>query len=110
MQTTMLILKVDGTELSVTIDMDKKPTLTEIWAALKPYLDGAAPEHINVKVDSGYTDMFVDDDGLGKRLPRNEKATAIYRRNWLEKYPQTNPERMPYIAGPAVVFSRRVWF
>ena len=59
---------------------------------------------------NAYTDMFVDEDGFTKNLPRNEKATAIYRNNWLTQYPNTDPEMMAFIVGPAVVFSDRVWY
>ena len=45
-----------------------------------------------------------------KNLPRNEKATAIYRNNWLTQHPNTDPEMMAFIVGPAVVFSDRVWY
>ena len=62
------------------------------------------------KVGKPVADMFVDEDGLTKRLPRNKKATAIYRNNWLTQHPNTDPESMACIVGPAVVFSARVWY
>jgi hypothetical protein len=54
--------------------------------------------------------MFVDEMGLPKNLPRNEKATEIYRNNWLTQHPGADPDSLPHIAGTAVIFSRRVWF
>lgn len=58
-----------------------------------------------------YLDMFIDEDGHSRDRPRrNEKATAIYRANWLRQHPSTDPETLPWIAGPAVLFDKRVWF
>jgi hypothetical protein len=54
--------------------------------------------------------MFVDEDGHGRERPRNEAATTIYRANWLRQHPGVDPETLPWIAGPAVLFDRRVWF
>lgn len=56
------------------------------------------------------TDMFVDEMGLIDGLPRNDRATRIYRANWLTQHPETPPEGLSYIAGPAILFHRRVWF
>ena len=110
MKTTITILFADGREETKEIDMAEHPTLREIENVLTPYFDGAYIEHVNVLTDNGYSDMFVDEDGFMKTLPRNEKATTIYRSNWLEQHPQVNPESMNHIVGTAVVFSRRVWF
>ena len=77
---------------------------------MAPYFPNAYTEYVNVLVGSRYTDMFVDEDGLTKRLLRNEKATAIYRNNWLTKYPNTDLETLAFIVGPAVVFSDRVGY
>lgn len=52
--------------------------------------------------------MFVDEMGALKRLPRNDAATKIYRNSFLSKRPDDDPEKLPLIAGPAVVFLRRV--
>ncbi len=59
-------------------------------------------------------DMFVSEYGRLQMpgrgpLPRNERATAIYRTLALVQAPATDPERLPWIAGPAVLFERRVW-
>ena len=56
-----------------------------------------------------WTDMFVDEMGALRRLPRNDAATRIYRNGFLSKRPDDDPEKLPYIAGPAVVFLRPVW-
>lgn len=86
-----------------------------------------------IRADYQPLDMFVDDSGApmllewqdvactkaaltrkGKGLPRNEAATAIYRRATILgrtaiKY-DGDPETLPAIYGPAVLFDRRVWF
>jgi len=59
-------------------------------------------------------DMFVDENGLMKQLPRNEVATTEYRRACLAGKtvvpPPSDPELLNFIVGPAVLFERRVWF
>ena len=106
----MTVYRTDGSEHVTETSLPPRPSLDQINAVLKPIFDGAYTEHVNVLVGSRYTDMFVDEDGLTKRLPRNEKATAIYRNNWLTQHPNTDPELMAFIVGPAVVFSDRVWY
>jgi hypothetical protein len=56
-------------------------------------------------------DMFVNEMGhlMDPPLPRNEAATIIYRRNWLLQHPGTEPEDLPWIAGPAVLFDKIIW-
>lgn len=110
MKTTLTVLFADGREETKEVDMALRPTLHDIRNVLTPYFGTAYTEHVNVLTDDGYTDMFVDEDGFAKALPRNEKATAVYRRNWLEQHPQVNPESMNHIVGTAVIFDRRVWF
>lgn len=78
-------------------------------ALLTPLLDGGNLERVNVLHGGIYTDMFVDEIGLLKQLPRNEPATAIYRNNWLTQHPGTDPEVLPAIYGAAVLFEARVW-
>ena len=107
---TMTVYHTDGREEVVETDLPPRPNLHQLKEVMAPYFPNAYTEHVNVLVGSRYTDMFVDEDGLTKRLPRNEKATAIYRNNWLTQHPNTDPEMMACIVGPAVVFSDRVWY
>ncbi len=83
------------------------------WPALRALieraLDGAALEHVTVLWQDRRADMFVDEIGVLKDLPYNEEATAIYRANWLAQHPATEPEALPFIAGPAVLFDDIVW-
>jgi len=86
------------------------PSLADLKKAILPQLDGAEYfEHVTVLFEGGPADMFVDEIGHRKQLPRNELATAIYRAAWLDEHPTDHPESLPWIAGPAVLFGRRVW-
>lgn len=77
-------------------------------------------EHVSVwsDFDGGSAfkklDMFVKEDGLRLGLARNEVATTEYRRACqmgLTAVPaQKDPEVLNFIIGPAVLFSRPVWF
>lgn len=102
----MTVYRTDGSEEVVETDLPPRPNLHQLKEVMAPYFQNAYTEHVNVLVG----DMFVDEDGFTKNLPRNEKATAIYRNNWLTQHPNTDPEMMAFIVGPAVVFSDRVWY
>ncbi len=111
MKTGALILRADGTRETRSIELADDPRYSEIRAALRPLLDigDAYPEHVGVLHEGRPADMFVHEDGHGAGLPRNEAATAIYRACWLERQPKDDPEGLPWIAGPAVIFDRIVW-
>jgi hypothetical protein len=88
-----------------------KPSYKEIKALMLPLIEGAEyPEHVSVLFKGAPADMFVDETGVLKGLPRNEAATAIYRANWLKQHPEQHPETLPHVAGTAVVTGRRIWF
>lgn len=76
---------------------------------LRGLLDGADYEHVAVLHDGKRADMFVDEESACKGLPRNEAATSVYRCNTLTQRPETDPETLPAIYGPAVLFDVRVW-
>lgn len=102
----------DAAAPQVTVRWPKKPGYQLIKALVEPHLGGEPMEHVTVLCRGKRSDMFVSELGrlqLTTRapLPRNERATAIYRTNW---HPGTDPELLPWIAGPAVLFFRRVWF
>ncbi|MGO8241282.1 hypothetical protein ACC806_34660 [Rhizobium ruizarguesonis] len=97
-----------------------KASPTRIYAALKAIIEpitGYPLEHVNVLADFAggknfrHCDMFVNELGhvVKPPLPRNEEATAIYRRNALMHQGYTDPEELPWIAGPAVLFEHTVW-
>jgi len=92
------------------IELDAEPGFHELVDIIMPFLGKGHLEHVAVLDDGERNDMFVDDMGQLKRLPRNEAATAIYRASHLSRHPETDPETMSYIYGVAVMFDRRVWF
>lgn len=111
MQTTVTIIRSDGTEDQRELDWPLDPGYDAINDLLQPILgDGRSFERVSVLHQSQTTDMFVDDRSINDALPRNEKATAIYRNYALTQRPGTDPENLPHIAGTAVLMSRRVWF
>jgi hypothetical protein len=66
-------------------------------------------EQLGVWYKGRRTDMFVDKTGRLKRLRRNEAATAIYRAGVVARQKPPPPvESLPWIAGDAVLLSRRV--
>jgi hypothetical protein len=93
------------------IMLEKKPVYADLRGVVEPHLGGANLMHVRVLCPllGAWTDMFIDEMGALKRLPRNDAATTIYRNGFLSKNPDDDPEKLPYIAGPAVVFFRPVW-
>lgn len=108
MKTSILILRAGSAHEARDVDMAGDPGLAELRDVLEPIL-GGRPEHVTVLHGSRRSDMFVHEDGHGEGLPRNDAATAIYRAAWLRDHPADDPETLPWIAGPAVVFGRTVW-
>ena len=92
---------------------------SSVYKQIKAWLDGGAPEHVSVlwlhpeKYINKRSDMFVDEVGQLKGLPRNDKATEIYRRATMlgrSAAPKpADPEELPWIAGTAIVFDRIIW-
>jgi hypothetical protein len=98
------IIRPNGTRVMNVIDWIGNPGYDRLSALIKPLLYGADLEHVAVLYDGQRRDMFVDENGHAKVLPRNEVATQIYRHNWLTQHPKTVPESMAYIVGVAVLF------
>ena len=100
----------DGEIIERVIDWPRSPGYDAIRALITPLLYGADLEHVTVLHDDNRTDMFVDEIGKIKQLQRNDRATVIYRTNWLTQHPTADPESLPAIYGPAVLFLRRIWY
>lgn len=68
-------------------------------------------ERVNVLYLGEYRDMFIGaTSSINGRHIRNIRATAIYRNNVLSNVPGTDPESLPAISGPAVIFpDYQVW-
>ncbi|MBB76609.1 MAG: hypothetical protein CMJ75_19050 [Planctomycetaceae bacterium] len=109
MKTDFIILRADGTQLHQSIDLPEEPGYDALRAIVEPVINGHF-EHARVSYEGQLASMFVDESGLLNGLPRNERATEIYRAYWLSKHPGTNPESLSYIAGDVVLFTRNVWF
>lgn len=109
-RTNYRVFHVDGTTTSHMVEWPEDPGYDRIRILMEPILSGGHLEHVTVLHGGRAADMFVDEEGLIKGLPRNEAATKIYRNNWLTKHPKTDPETISFIAGNAVLFERRVWF
>jgi hypothetical protein len=109
--TTYRVIPETGGFADHEILLDKKPVYEVLRVLVEPHLGGARLMHVRVLCPllGEWTDMFIDDMGALKRLPRNDHATTIYRNGLLSKNPNEDPETLPYIAGPAVVFFRPVW-
>ena len=105
-----VIMPGDGASRDQSIDWPREPGYDKLKALIEPLIGGGRLEHVSVLHDGKRRDMFVDDKGRMKGLPRNDRATAIYRTNWLTQHPEVDPETLPFIAGPAVLFMRRVWY
>lgn len=102
--TRMLIISADGTS------EDREATFagTPNYDSLRKAMDGVFDErfeHVYVLHDDQRRDMFVGETStINGRHSRNEKATAIYRNNALTRSPVIDPESIPAIYGPAVLF------
>ena len=117
MQTTYTVFRVDGTSTDYTVDLPEDPGYDRIKGLVQPLISSltlSGPyswfEHVTVLFRDERCDMFVDEHGLSKQLPRNDAATVVYRNNWLTRYPEKDPELLPSIRGDAVLFHRRIWF
>lgn len=118
MKTQILIMRPGQRHERREVEIPDDPS--EVLAALRtivePITEGRM-EHVTVLsdfedgVNYKRADMFVHEEGhvLVPPLPRNEAATAIYRRNGIMNHGVTNPETLPWIAGPAVLFEHIVW-
>lgn len=112
-KTEYRVLHTDGTQSVGTVDWPEQPGYKLIEAVVTPLIGpkGTWIERVCVWHDGRYLDLFVDEDGHARGLPRNEQATRIYRANTIERLsPGVHPEALPWIVGAAVLFWRPVWF
>jgi hypothetical protein len=115
METRLLIMTPDEPNERRTIELPQRMSYHALADLLKPIIGCENIEHVSVLsdfnggLDFKRSDMFVDEMGHQKRLPRNEAATLIYRRNALLHQSVLDAETLSWIAGPAVLFERRVW-
>lgn len=91
------------------VDWPREPSFKQLDRLLKPLFQNRDWEHVTVLYEGRRGDMFVDERGAIDDFPRNERATVIYRTNWLTQHPEADPESIPAIYGLAVLFERIVW-
>jgi hypothetical protein len=114
-QTKVLIMRPGEPHETRTFELAETPTYRDLAGVIEALLATDTFEHVTVLadfaggVDYQPADMFVDEMGHQKALPFNAAATAIYRRNALLNQGVEDPEELSWIAGPAVLFERRVW-
>lgn len=106
-----VVFRPDGTQASGECKMPAEGSRwRDLANVIRPLLDGADFEHVRVFHEGEYRDMFVDEIGQLKGLPRNERATEIYRCNVLtHEIPPPDPESLPDVVGSAVLFDKPVW-
>jgi hypothetical protein len=115
METKLLVLKPDESSETRTFELPERPAYREINGLMQLLIGCEHCEHVSVLADFNgglafkRADMFVDEMGHDRGLPRNEAATIIYRRNALLYQNVKIAETLPWIAGPAVLFERIVW-
>ena len=116
--TRIMILRPDAPPEIETLALPDDPTYLDLAKLLTPYLEGML-EHVAVLADfSGGidyqpADLFVHERGRLLALPRNDAATVLYRRATMMGHTflaiPAHAEELPWIAGVAVLFERRVW-
>lgn len=109
METKLFIYRPGQERETQVLDLPQFPGLVGLRQVLRPLLDSADLEQVSVLFEGRRADMFVDDESATKGLPLNEAATAIYRAWSLKRDPDTDPDSLPAIFGPAVIFDRIVW-
>lgn len=117
MSTPYLIIRPGSEKATLhSIEWPHEPGFHRIGALVCPLLGEREPlEHVTVLYSDKRCDMFVSEYGqmpLTWRppLPRNDRATAIYRRASMRANPEQIEDDLPTIAGVAVLFLKRVWF
>ena len=107
--TTFMGMPILGRPMKATVDLPRSPGLDALRAVVEPMLYGGRLEHVSVLHEGRLADMFVCEDSAFVGNVRNNKATKIYRANWMSQHPKDDPESLPAIYGPAVLVDRRVW-
>lgn len=95
------ILPLTGAPAIIEISPDVVRSQDDELALAEPILGGAG-ERIRVLFKGAGAIMYALADRSS--LPRNEAATAVLRAAWLSQRDHEDPERMPDVRGPAVVF------
>lgn len=102
---------------SLSVDWPAEPGYDLIRKLVDPLVEGNL-EHVYVlrtnfaNKTTSPADMFVNDTGNipGMHLPVNPLATFLYHTFVRIERPKEDWANAPPICGPAVLFSRRIWF
>lgn len=107
---TFSLIPVLGAVQHLAAPFDRSAQRASLLVAIGRLFDEPY-EHVAVLWEGGRRDMFVGESSAenGRHI-RNIRATEIYRNNWLTQHPGTDPESLPAISGPAVLFDQIVWF
>jgi hypothetical protein len=73
MSGTIVILHVDGSTTEKRWEKRRGPPN---WETLRDAVDGGYIEHVRVRWAGKVRDAYVDEDGISRGLPVNNKATA----------------------------------
>jgi hypothetical protein len=116
METKLLVMAPGQPNERRTFELPEQPTAAELGELVTLLIPGCERvEHFEVQADFNdgldftTADMFADLERTQKRLPWNENATVILRRAAMLQGAK-DPRKLPWIAGSAVLFQRRVWF
>jgi hypothetical protein len=116
METRLLVMTPNFPNERRSFELPQRPSHDEISDLIGVLISGCERcEHFvvladfNGGLDFKDADMFADLERVQKKLPWNENATVISRRAAMLQGAK-NPKALPWIAGPAVLFQRRVWF
>lgn len=107
-----IIPPIGSMRVVVTDKLGPRPSYDSLRKIVEPHLDGELLEHVSVLFEGHHRDMFVGEcSAINGKAIRNIRATEIYRSNALAQHPDLDPEALPAISGPVVLFpDRRVWF
>lgn len=92
------------------VRLDVAPSYDDLRAAMRSVFGEHHLQHLRVVLGGRYGDMFVDERAHDLGLPVNLAATELLRKAIAAVPAQAEVSDLPMIAGPAVVFSRQVWF
>lgn len=89
-------------------DVTESEVSSADWRVIRVMLTehlGEPPEHVAVLFEGARRDMFVGEtSAINGRVIRNIRGTEIYRNNTMTRSPRTDPESLPAVSGPAVLF------